>query len=126
MNINVTGRGDNVTAGMKKKAAEKVDKLNRYYDRITWIDVLLEDDSVRKVVEVSAGLNRGATIVGKAEADDMYTAIDLALDKVTRQVRRHKEKLKGHRARKEPAVPEADTPDTEPSYQDVIEEMRDS
>lgn len=123
MNINVTGRGDNVTAGMKKKAAEKVGKLNRYYDRITWIDVILVDDAVRKVAEVSAGLNRGATIVGKAEADDMYTAIDLALDKITRQVRRHKEKLKGHRARKEPAAPNAPATDSEPSFEDAVEEM---
>jgi ribosome hibernation promoting factor len=125
LNIKITGRTEDVTAGMKKKAAEKVAKVTKYYDRITWVDVILGVEQDRKSVEVSAGLNRGTTIVGKAESDDMYTAIDLAVDKIARQIRRHKEKIKNHRPKRSevPAEPLAEE-DTEPTYEDVIEEMR--
>lgn len=115
MKINVTGRTDEVTPGMKQKASEKVAKVMRYYDRITWVDVTLDAKSQKKSVEVSAGLNRGATIVCKVQDDDIYAAIDLAVDKITRQVRRHKEKLKDHRPRRtgpagEPPVGDEEAP----------------
>ena len=105
MNIRITGRTEEVTPGMKERAAEKVGKLSRFYDRITWVDVVLDSERERKMVEMSAGLNRGQTIVGKAESDDMYAAIDLAIDKLSRQLRRHKEKLSDHRPRRGESSP---------------------
>ena len=117
MNIRITGRTGDVTAGMKAKAAAKVEKLSRFFDRITWVDVVLDVDSERKSVEMSAGLNRGQTVVAKTESDDMFTAIDLAMDKMTRQLRKHKEKLRDHRPRRGdtviPPEPESDTEDYE-------------
>ena len=50
------------------------------HDRITWVDVVLDVDRERNKVDMSAGLNQGQTVVGKAESDDMYKAIDLAID----------------------------------------------
>ena len=125
MNIKITGRTEGVTAGMKKKAAEKVAKFTRFYDRITFVDVILAADSDRKTVEVTAGVNRGTKIVGKAESDDMYTAIDLAVDKITRQLRRHKEKIKSHRPKRVGEVAESIPDDEpEPTFEDAVEEMR--
>jgi len=125
LNIKITGRTEAVTAAMKNKAAEKVAKFTRFYDRITFVDVILAVESDRKTVDVTAGVNRGTKIVGKAESDDMYTAIDLAVDKITRQLRRHKEKIKSHRP-KRADTPVEDIPneEPEPTYEDVIEEMR--
>jgi putative sigma-54 modulation protein len=98
LNIKITGRSEAVTAGMKRRAAEKVGKVMKFYDRITWMDVILDVDKQRHRVEVSAGLSRGTTVVGKAESDDMYSAIDQSIDKIARQLRKHKEKLKDHRS----------------------------
>jgi len=119
LNIRITGRTGDVTTGMKAKAAAKVEKLNRFFDRITWVDVVLDVAQERKSVEMSAGLNRGQTIVAKTESDDMYTAIDLAMDKITRQLRKHKEKLRDHRPRRGETIapPDADT-DTEDNEED--------
>lgn len=100
MNIRITGRTEGVTAGMKAKAAAKVEKLSRYYERITWVDVVLDVEHERHTVEMSAGLNRGQTIVGKAVSSDMYAAIDTAIDKISRQLRKHKEKLADHRPKR--------------------------
>lgn len=114
MKINVTGRSDAVTSAMKRKAADKFGKLQRFFDRITWVEVKLDAQNERKTVEVSAGLNRGATIVSKTQENDMYAAIDIAVDKMTRQLRRHKEKLSDKRPRRSEPTPPPE-PDDEDS-----------
>ena len=108
MKINITGRTDEVSIGMKRRAEEKVSKLLRFYERITWVDVTLDSDKDRHTAEISAGLTRGATVTGKAESDAMYGAIDQAVDKVARQLRKHKAKLTDRRTRRGDA-PQADT-----------------
>jgi putative sigma-54 modulation protein len=123
LNIQIAGRSDDVTHAMKENAQEKVAKLFRFYDRITWIDVVLDAEGVHNSAEVSVGLNQGLTLVGKAETDDMYSAIDQAVEKVGRQVRRHKEKQHDHRYRRpEPAV---DLPPDEPipSFDEALDEL---
>jgi putative sigma-54 modulation protein len=125
LDIKITGRTEGITAGMKRKAAEKAEKFERFYDRIAWVDVILDEDNERKMVEVTAGVNRGAKIVGKAESDDMYAAIDMAVDKITRQLRRHKEKIKSHRPKRGgPVIEQLPEDEPEPTYEDVIDEMR--
>jgi len=121
LNVKITGVTSDVTPRMKNKASEKVAKLMKFYDRITWVDVKLGVDRERKSAEVSAGLNRGATIVGKAESGDMYAAIDLATDKIARQLRKHKEKIKDHRPRRTPSAPEPE-PESEPSFEEAKRE----
>ena len=121
MNIRVTGRTDDITPGMKQKAQEKVTKLLRFYDRITWVDVVLGGDKDRRVAEVTAGLNRGNTIVGKAKSGDVYAAIDLAVDKIARQLRKHKEKLKNHRPRRSEPSPEQE-PESPVEGEDIAED----
>ena len=111
MSIRITGRTGDVTTAMKAKAAAKVEKFSRFYDRITWVDVVLDVDQDRNCVDMSAGLNQGQTVVGKAESDDMYTAIDLAIDKMTRQLRKHKERQRDHRPRRGDTTPPADGED---------------
>jgi putative sigma-54 modulation protein len=123
LNIRVTGRTEDVTSGMKQKAQQKVSKLLRFYDRITWVDVVLGGDKERRVAEVTAGLSRGNTVVGKAKSTDMYAAIDLAIDKIARQLRKHKEKLKDHRPRRagssEAPPEESEGADDEDLYEDL-------
>jgi putative sigma-54 modulation protein len=123
LNIRVTGRSGDVTTRMKEKARQKVSKLLRIYERITWVDVVLSEDRQRKSAEVTAGLNRGNTIVGKAKGSDMYSAIDLAVDKIARQLKRHKEKLHDYRPKRaEGLEPMPEEEETEPTYEDAVEE----
>ncbi len=107
MKIRISGRGDEVTAAMKQRAEEKVRKLLRFYERITWADVVLSVERERHRAEISAGLNRGATVVGKAESDTMIGAIDEAADRIARQLRKHKAKLADRRPPRSAPAPEA-------------------
>lgn len=124
MDIRFTARTGDVTSNMKEKALEKLSRLSRYYERITWVDVVLDTEHEKKTIEVSAGLTRGATLVGKAGGADMFEAIDLAVDKVSRQLLKHKEKLNDHRPRR----PEAEigtTPEEEPepTFEEAVREF---
>ena len=81
-------------------------------------EVVPEAESVETAAPRAVGV-----VVRRSEA----TAIDSAVDKITRQVRRHKEKLKDHRQRKGgPAdAPEA-AEDAEPTFDEAVEEMHEN
>jgi putative sigma-54 modulation protein len=124
LDIRFTARTGDVTSSMKEKATEKLSRLSRYYDRITWVDVVLDTEHGKKTVEVSAGLNRGATIVGKAGGADMYEAIDLAIDKLSRQLLKHKEKLNDHRPRRpESGAGSSPGEAPEPTFEEAIRDL---
>jgi ribosome hibernation promoting factor len=127
--ITITGRHLGVTEAMKAYARGKVEKLERYFDRPTGAHVTMDVDHDRHQVEIVLDLVRGTRLVGKAEAPDMYAALDLAEQKVAQQVRRFNQRLKDHhRGEKEAAPgagPGAPAPAEEAAtYEDVIEELR--
>jgi len=77
----------------------RLDKLETYYDRITEGEVFLRlnnnDGVANKTVEVKLFVP-GATLFAKEEATYLETATDQALDALTTQVKRHKEKMMSH------------------------------
>jgi putative sigma-54 modulation protein len=81
---------------MKEYAREKVGKLEHIFDRLTKVEVTLGVVHDTNVVEIVADANRGARLVGKAESPDMYAAVDLAEEKLSHQLRRHKARLVDH------------------------------
>lgn len=100
MQLSVTGRHIDVTDSMKRYAEEKVEKLTRFYDRIETIDVILDQESSRHRVELVIRADHKHTFVAQVAAGDFYEAVDLVLDKMERQLTKHKEK---HRNRKHPS-----------------------
>jgi putative sigma-54 modulation protein len=131
--IQITGRHVGVTEAMKDYAREKVQKLERLYDRMTGVEVTMEGGSDRKVVEMVAEVGRGVRLVGKAESPDMYAAVDLAEEKLGRQLVRHKQKLTDHHRGRESmgsvlpgAVPPTGGPGParEETYEEIVERMK--
>ena len=96
MRIQITGRHVGVTEAMKEYARAKVEKLARFHGRITGVDVTMEASHDRQTVEMVADVGRGQRLVGKAESPDMYAAVDLAEEKLSRQLVRFKQKLNDH------------------------------
>jgi len=97
VNINVTGRHVDVTPALRDYALEKVQKLVHFFPRLTWGHVTMRIEGESHVVEILISAPRGVTLVGEEAAGNMYAAIDLVLDKLGRQLKRHKEKMKDHR-----------------------------
>ena len=129
MKILITGRHVGVTDPMKDYARAKAEKLGRYFDRATSCRVTMDVDHLEHLVEMVLEVNRGVTLVGKAEAPDMYAACDLAEQKVSQQLRKYKERLTDHhrgegRLAIDATEPEEGPRETEKTYDDVIEELR--
>jgi len=135
LKIVIAGRHANVTDSMKAYAREKVEKLRKFFDRATLARVTLDSEHDAFSVEMVFDVPRGVSLVGKAEAPDMYAACDLAEQKLGAQLRRYKQRLTDHRGPRiagaevevsttgGPAALEA-TPEDAVTYEDVIDRMR--
>lgn len=98
MNLSVTGHHVEVTEPLKDYVSEKMNKLERHFDQVTDIHVILSVEKLRQQAEATIDLT-GTKIHAEAENADMYAAIDALVDKLDRQVIKHKEKLRDHHKR---------------------------
>lgn len=98
--ITVKGRDAEVTAKNRAHAEEKIAKLEKYFDRISRIEVLLGHSGASAEVELVISVPKKKPIVCHASAKDLYTAVDLVVDKAEIQLTKFKEKLKEHKGPK--------------------------
>ena len=96
MQINLTGHHIDITPALRDYVNNKFQKIQRYFSNITNVHVILSvDKKFQQKAEARLHLAK-AEVFAESEADDMYAAIDLLIDKLDRQVLKHKEKLKQH------------------------------
>jgi len=100
LKVNVVGRHFEVTSSVRDYATSKAEKLERFYERIGDVRVTLSSEGQDMTAEIVASATKGVQMVGEARGETIYAAVDLAMDKVERQITRHKEKLSGHRAKR--------------------------
>lgn len=93
MQINITGHQIELTDALNEYVNSKFDKLERHYDNITNAQVTLSVEKQIKKAEANIHI-AGGQLVATNEHEDMYAAIDGLLDKLDRQIIKHKEKLK--------------------------------
>jgi putative sigma-54 modulation protein len=97
--VAVTFRHTQPTDALKQYAEEKVRRIRKYFYRPLEVHVVLSIDSKqRQVAEVELHTH-GTTIHGKEETEDLYSAIDLVMDKIERQIKKRKGKTKLNRRR---------------------------
>jgi putative sigma-54 modulation protein len=96
MHLNLTGHRMDVTPALRAFTEEKFDKLERHFDKITAINVVFDVEKLRQIAEATIILSK-AELHASAESEDMYAAIDLLVDKLNRQLMKHKEKILDHR-----------------------------
>ncbi len=97
MRITVTAKHVKVADKMKDYARSKTAKLERYFDRIQSIRVVLNKEGRDNVCEINITTGTNNQLSAVVHKDDMQAAIDLCMDKAHRQIRRLKEKLRGHK-----------------------------
>ena len=104
MQISVTSRHGPITDAIRQYAEKKVAKLVRYYDRVQAIEVVFDRESVQYTAELIVSTER-QRFVASEFGEDPYAALDLVVDKMERQLTRHKERFRNrkHLARKPPA-----------------------
>ncbi len=95
MQLNITFRHFDSSDALKDHAKEKVERVNKYLDRAGEAHVVLSLE--RHLHQADITIHSGAFVLrGKEKTEDMYASIDLAMDKIEKQLRRYKEKLKQH------------------------------
>lgn len=94
MQINVSGHHVEVSPALHDYVTSKMNRIERHFEQITSIDVILSVEKQRQKAEATIRF-AGGEIFADIESDDMYAAIDAMADKLDRQIIKHKEKSIG-------------------------------
>ncbi len=96
MQVSVTFRNTEAEDWFKDYANERLAKLRKFIDKPLEAHVIMTVEKFRNIAEVNL-LAKGININGKEEAKDMQLAFDIVMDKIERQLVRHKEKVRNHK-----------------------------
>jgi putative sigma-54 modulation protein len=108
MKISVTIRNGEGDTWQKEYVEERLKKLKKYIDAPTEAHVVLSVEKFRNGAEINLIAN-GLNINAKEEEKDMHLAIDNAIVKIERQLKKHREKIRGHKSN---SLREGETPET--------------
>lgn len=95
MQLNITGHNVEITPAMREFVTAKFSKLEQFFDRINQVYIVLKVEKVTQIADANLHVN-GGEIHASAEGQDMYAAVDGLIDKLARQLTKHKDKLKQH------------------------------
>ncbi|OQX62748.1 MAG: ribosomal subunit interface protein [Desulfococcus sp. 4484_241] len=96
MQVSITFKNIESSERLKNFVKEKLGKLDRLFDSPAKADVTLSVEKFRRIAEVNISGDR-LNIIGKEETEDMYASIDMVLDKLEKQIKKKKEKIKQRR-----------------------------
>lgn len=89
----IRGKNIEITPPLREYVEKRVGKVTKYFDRVDNISVLLTVSKGRHVVEVTVEVPSGMLLRGEESTTDMYTSIDLVVEKLERQIHKQKTKL---------------------------------
>jgi putative sigma-54 modulation protein len=92
MQINLSGHHIELTDPLRDYVNTKFAKLERHFEQINNVQVILNVEKLNQIAEAKLNVN-GGEIFANAQDQDMYAAIDALMDKLDRQIIKHKEKL---------------------------------
>jgi len=95
MQIQISGHQIEVTQALRDHVQNRLKKLNKYFDNVTSLAVVLSVEKLEQRAEATLAV-AGRTLHAEASEGDMYASIDTLLDKLVAQLRKHKEKLTAH------------------------------
>jgi putative sigma-54 modulation protein len=95
--ISVIGRHMDLSSELRSYVENKVGKLIKYYDRILAVEVILNGEGVSFAAEIIVKTEHGHVFVAKESGQDSYAAVDMVMDKIERQITRHKERTRNRK-----------------------------
>ena len=95
MNLNITGHHVEVTPAIHDYVTSKLERVIRHFDHVTAVHVILSVEKLKQKAEVTLHV-KGKDIYADSTEADLYASIDTMVDKLDRQVVRHKEKVTNH------------------------------
>ena len=95
MQVNITGHHVDITDSLQNYVESKLERLERHFDNVTNVHVILTVEKQRQKAEATIHIS-GADVYADAVNSDMYASIDALIDKLDRQIKKHKEKTQDH------------------------------
>src|SRR5713101_8337139 len=92
MNLHLTGHHVDITPAIRDYVVAKLERVNRHFDHVIDVNVIMTVEKLDQKIEANVHLS-GKDIHVQANDGDMYAAIDCLIDKLDRQVLRHKERF---------------------------------
>mgnify|MGYP006267702331 FL=1 len=100
MNLTISGHHLEVTPALRTYVADKLDRITRHFDQVVDVKVLLSiENQTEKERRQKAECNihvKGSDMFAESAHEDMYAAVDELMDKLDRQVVKHKDRLQNH------------------------------
>lgn len=100
MNLTISGHHLEVTPALRSYVTTKLDRITKHFDHVVDIKVLLSVENLKeKEKRQRAECNihvKGNDLFAESAHEDLYAAVDDLVDKLDRQVVRHKDKIRSH------------------------------
>ncbi|MGB2982893.1 MAG: ribosome-associated translation inhibitor RaiA [Candidatus Bipolaricaulia bacterium] len=93
MKIKIAERHTDASGSLRSYVVEKTEALERYFDRIVSVDVVLSVEKQRQIADFHAHLTNKKLITAREESTDMYASIDRGVDRLKRQLMKFKDQL---------------------------------
>jgi len=95
MQINISTRHGEINDATKEKIIQKVEKLQRFFDRLTFIDVTVDLDKADEPnIEIAVRSEKRNDFVASYQSSEMFGAVDQVVAKLEQQIKKHKDKVK--------------------------------
>lgn len=98
MNISITARHFDLSDQHKEYVEKRLKHLKRFFETIMDVHVILQKEKHREIAEVTIQVN-GVTMHGEEETGDIFSSIDLVVDKIEKQIKKYKARLRNRRSR---------------------------
>ena len=100
MNLTISGHHLEVTPALRSYVTNKLDRISRHFDQVVDVKVLLtvekqKEKEGRQRAECNIHV-KGNDMFAESSHEDLYAAVDVLVDKLDRQVVRHKGRLQQH------------------------------
>jgi len=92
MNLHLTGHHVEITPAIREYVTSKIARINRHFEDVIEVNVIMTVEKLDQKIEANVHLS-GKDIHVQANDADMYAAIDVLMDKLDRQVLKHKERF---------------------------------
>ena len=100
MQVNISARHGHLSPDTQSKIEEKVEKLRRLFDRVTSIEVTADlEHRESPNVELRVSVERTDDFVAADTSSSVLAALDSTIHKLEQQLRKHKDRRRGHRSR---------------------------
>lgn len=95
MNLQICGHHLEITSAIHDYVTGKLERVTRHFDNVIDVNVILSVEKLKQKAEVTVHLS-GKDVFVESIDEDLYAAVDSLVDKLDRQIQKHKQKVKNH------------------------------